>query len=113
MSIREELAEAANTVAGVNVHPYYVQGGKAFSGNVALERVDYPNPFGGIGTWSVIVLLAVDVRTAQEQADELIPPLVEALSAVMGVDSVSFGTTSQDNRSGQPCLLVTGHRAME
>lgn len=113
MSIREELAAAANTVAGVNVHPYYVQGGKALSGNVTLERVDYPNPFGGIGTWSVIVVLAQDIPTAQAQAEDLIPLLWDALSPVLGVDSVTFGTTSRDNQSGQPCLLVTGHRAME
>ncbi|MFB6726791.1 hypothetical protein ACFCV3_41870 [Kribbella sp. NPDC056345] len=113
MSIRQTLADAANTVPGVHVHPYYRQGGKTGHGNVVLARVDYPNIFGGIGQWEVIVLLPVDVESAQNKADELIPLLYAALSEAMAVDSVTFGTTSQDNRSGQPCLIAAGHREME
>ncbi|MGW5402634.1 hypothetical protein, partial [Streptomyces sp. NPDC003952] len=113
MSVREELAAAANTVAGVNVQPYYVQGGKALSGNVTLTRVEYPNPFGGIAYWEVIVVLAQDIPTAQKQAEDLLPRLYDAFDGVLAVDSASFGTTSQDNRSGQPCLVIARHRAME
>lgn len=111
--VRQQIADAANTVAGLNVHPYYRQGGKAGAGNIQVERIDFPNPFGGIIQWGVIVLLPVDVASAQKRADELIPLLWPALSEALAVDSITFGTTSQDNISGQPCLLVTGHRAME
>jgi hypothetical protein len=113
MSVREEIAAAANTVAGVNVQPYYTQGGRSGSGNVTLTRVEYPNPFGGIGYWEVIVLLPVDIESAQRQAETLLPLLYGAMDGVLAVTSVSFGTTSQDNRSGQPCLIIAGHRAME
>lgn len=112
-TVRQEIADAANTVDGVHVHPYYRQGGQAGSGNIQFARIDFPNIFGGIVRWEVVILLPVDIASAQKRADELIPQLWQALSEAMSVDDVTAGTTSQDNRSGQPCLLVAGHRAME
>jgi hypothetical protein len=111
--VRQALADAANTVAGVNVHPYYRQGGKTGSGNVVRGTTTYPNIFGGIVTWEVHILLPVDIESAQKRADELVPLLWTALSEVMAVDEVSFGTSSQDNRSGQPVMVITGHRESE
>jgi hypothetical protein len=114
-AVRQELAAVANSVAGVNVHPYYRQGGKALSGNVVRGTTTFPNTFGGVVTWEVHILLPVDVESAQKKADELIPLLWEAFigSRVMTVDDISFATSSQDNRSGQPLMVLTGHRETE
>lgn len=112
-SVRQEIADAANAIEGVNVHPYYRQGGHAGSGNIQITRIDFPNIFGGVVTWEVVILLPVDIASAQKRAEELIPLLWPALSEVIAVDSITFGTTSQDNRSGQPALVAAGHRAME
>lgn len=112
-NVRQAIADAANTVEGIHVHPYYRQGGKAGNGNIQISHVNFPNPFGGIVTWDVVILLPVDIESAQKRADELLPLLWPALSQALAVDDISFGTTSQDNRSGQPCLIATGHRAME
>jgi hypothetical protein len=110
---RDALVTAANAVEGVSVSPYYRQGGRTGDGNVVLSRVTYPNPFGGIGWWEVHVLLPVDVESAQKRAETLIPALVDALSNEMAVDEITFATTSQDNRSGQPTLVIAGHRNLE
>jgi hypothetical protein len=109
---REAIADAASTVAGVNVHPTYRQGGKAGDGNVVWLRNEYPNIFGAVEWWEVQILLPVDIKAAQDMAGELVPQLYAALSeaGALTVTEVSFGTTSQDNRSGQPTIIVTGHR---
>lgn len=112
-AVRAALAAAANTVTGVDVSPYYRQDTKAGSGIVQLDRVDFPNAFGGVAHWSVLVLLPTDLKAAQERADELLPALYAALSTELAVTSATFGTTQIESSSGQPCVLISGHRALE
>lgn len=113
-AIRTELADAANTVAGVKVLPYYAQLTKPGSGVVQLDRVTWPNKFGSVGAWEVVVLLPQGVEAAQRKADELIPLLYEALKPHMQITEATFGRSQLDTSgAGQPCVLISGRREME
>ncbi|WBQ02944.1 hypothetical protein [Kribbella sp. CA-293567] len=113
-AVRNELADAANTVEGVKVAPYYVQATKPGHGSVQLARIEYPNIFGGEAYWEVLVLLPSDVVQAQKRAELLIPLLVAALADHMTVTGATFGRTQLEAAgAGQPCVLIAGHREQE
>jgi hypothetical protein len=113
-AVRNELAAAANSVEGVKVAAYYVQATKPGTGSVQLDRIEYPNAFGGEAYWEVLVMLPSDVAQAQKRADELIPLLVAALKEHMTVTGATFGRTQLEKPGvGQPCVLITGHREQE
>lgn len=111
-AIRQAIADAANTVEGIEAHPYYVghlDPGTAF---VRLERIDYPNPFGGIRRWNLVVLLPQDLGDAEELLEDLVPKLREALADELPVTEVT-PQQLQINGSYLPCVFITGHRAEE
>jgi hypothetical protein len=112
-TVREALATAANTVAGVNVSAYYRQDASVGSGVIQLNRIEYPNFTGGVAFWDVIVCLPTDTADAQKRAEELIPALHAALSSELAITGVSFATLSIDNGAERPALVITGHRESE
>lgn len=113
-AVRNELAAAANTVDGVAVAPYYVQSTKSGSGVVQLNRVEYPNAFGGEAYWEIVVLLPADIAAAQKRSEELIPQLVTALQDHLVVTGATLGRTQLGTTgAGQPCVLIAGHREQE
>lgn len=111
-AVRAELAAAANTVEGVDVAPYYRQSTKPLTGAVQLDRIEYPNRFGGIAYWEVLVLLPSDVAAAQKQAETLIPALYAALRPHLAVDRATFGQT-QLGTTASNVVLIAGHREEE
>jgi hypothetical protein len=113
-AVRAELAAAANTVTGVKVTPYHTGATKAGAGGVQLDRIEYPNRFGGVCFWQVVILLPPDIAAAEKQADALIPLLYDALSPVLAVTSVAFDRIQLDNSGATlPCVIVAGHRESE
>lgn len=79
MSTRDIIATAASTVDGVLCEPYF--GGNTDPGGafVKLDSTQYPNKFGGVDRWKVVLVLPQDLTTAERFADERIPALVTAL----------------------------------
>ena len=65
MSTREELTTAANAVEGITGHPYVV--GHTEPGTVypRLDHIEYPNPFGGVAHWNVVLVLPQDLAEAE------------------------------------------------
>jgi len=113
-AVRNELATAANTVDGVNVSPYYRQSTKPGSGVVQLERIEYPNTFGGEAYWQLIVLLPTGIEAAQKRSEVLIPLLYNALRDHLVVTLAELGQTVLDTSgAAQPCVLISGHREQE
>lgn len=79
-AVRQALADAANTVAGIKAHPYYTEGTAPGTAHVQLDRIEYPNPFGGVAHWRVVVLLvAEDYAASEKYLEEKVPLLREAV----------------------------------
>lgn len=106
---RAEIATAASTVDDVNVTPYFRQVTKAGQGFVKLERVEYPNKFGGVATLSVFVILPDGLAAAERRAEELEPLLYNALRPAWVLDSAQLADLQTDTGS-LPVLQFTGHR---
>lgn len=108
-NVRTQLAEAANTVYEVNAQPYFVQTTKPGATLIRLNRVEYPNPFGGVAFWDVVVVLPQDLAAAERYVEQVVPQVRDALLEVMFVDVITpqlmdFGAGSV------PCAVITGHR---
>ncbi len=108
--VRRDLADAASSVPGIACHPYYVATTSTGHAFVRLERIDYPNKFGGVRLWNVVVLLPQDPSKAEVWLEEYLPPLREALTPHLDVTSV---VPQQLNITGVgvlPCVFINGNR---
>jgi hypothetical protein len=117
-AVRAAIAAAANTVAGIDVEPYYTAVTKTGSGCVRLNRTEHPDIFGGMDYWDVIVRLPQDLAEAEKYMDTVRLPLYQALEKadprVMWVDSATPQQVVFDfGAAPLPCLIIAGHRAQE
>lgn len=88
--IRTALATAASTVAGVTCTPTYVQLTTAGQACVRRDRIDYPDRFGRIGHWNVVIALGQDMATAEAFFEDKVPAVAEALRPVMAIRSATL-----------------------
>ena len=111
-AVRQAIAEAATTVDGINVTPYFRQTTKAGEGMVRHDRTAYPNRFGGVVTWQVLVLLPQDIAAAEKYLEDKAPALLEAVSDHLVITSMAPQQLALD--TGQvPCVVIEGHREEE
>jgi hypothetical protein len=110
---RAALAYAASKVAGVTVQPYYGDVTKPGFGYVERARTDYPNRFGGVVTWTVVVVLPGDIADAEQWVDANQLALVEALASEMTVAAARYERLALDNGTTLPALFIDGTREEE
>lgn len=110
MSARTEIADAASTVEGITAHPYYVQGTRPGHTFVRLERTTYPNPFGGICHWNVVVVLPQDLATAEQYLEVRLPQLRDALAEHLVITEVLMQRLNIPGVGDLPCAFINGHR---
>lgn len=110
MTVREDIATAASSVAGVNVTPYYRQNLKVGSGFVRLDARTRPdNGLGWLDTWQVWIAIPADIEAAEKWIEGKQDALLAALDAEMIVSSL----TPSDLTIGQtttPGIVVSGVR---
>lgn len=107
--VRALLADAANTVEGINCTPYFRQTTKPGSAMVRKDRVNYPDRFGGLVTWQVVVMLPQDLAAAEKFLDEKVPLLVDALWSEMRVTDAIPQQLALDT-GAVPIVLIQGSR---
>lgn len=112
-AVRAALAAAANTVSGISCSPYYKQTTKSGDAMVRLERINYPNRFGGVVTWQVLLILPQDVATAEKYLEDKVPGVVAALSQEMVVSSVTPRELILNDGVRLPCVSIEGTREEE
>jgi hypothetical protein len=110
MTVREQLAEAASTVDGVTVTPYYVGANGPGRGFIRLDRVDYPNRFGGVARWNVVLHVPDDITKAEQWVEAKAPLVRDALAEHLVVTSVVPGRIDLLGVGVFPCLFINGHR---
>lgn len=87
---REAIAQAATTVEGLNVTPYFRQSLTPGSGSVRLlTRTRSDNSFGWIDTYQVLIALSQDVRTAETWLDAHVSDVCAALAPELNVQTVT------------------------
>jgi hypothetical protein len=110
MGTRQDIADAASTVIGVNVTPYYRQSMKPGDGCVSLLRMEQDDTrFGYMERWAVTIALSQDLKSAEEWIDTHADELIEALSTQMVVTAMMPMTLVMDS-GNVPGLVVEGSR---
>lgn len=111
--VRTQLAAAANTVDGVKCTPTYTQLSRVGQACVRRDRIDYPNAFGGVASWNVVVCLGQDMGRAEAFFDDTVPALVEALGEVMQVKSAAPQQLKLVDGTTVLAAFITGLREEE
>lgn len=109
-TVRTLLADAASTVEGVHVTPYYRQITRTGSGVVRRDSTNYPNAFGGVVTWQVFVVLPADHAEAERWYDEHALQLVDALATELAVTRAEPSTILLADGQAVPIVLIQGTR---
>lgn len=111
--IRARIADAASTVDGVTVSPWFNQTTKPGSGYVRFDRVAYPNKFGGTVTWQVFVILPPDLAQAEKWLSENITDLYEAINPEIAVQSIAPVQLALGDVGTVPAVVIQGQREQE
>lgn len=110
MSTRIEIATAAGTVEGITGHEYVV--GATDPGTVypRLERIEYPNAFGGVAHWNVVLVLPQDYAAAERYVEDKLPALKAALDPHLVITTVALQRLQLDGIGTLPVAFINGHR---
>lgn len=110
MSTRAEIAAAAGSVEGITGHEYVV--GATDPGTVypRLDRIEYPNAFGGVAHWSVVLVLPQDLAQAERYVEDKLPALKEALDPHIVITAVLLQRLQLDGVGVLPVAFINGHR---
>lgn len=111
---REAIAEAASTVDGIKVTPYFRQTVKAGQGMVRLDRrvrddsgLAYFND-----VWQVLVVLPQDIAAAEKYLEQKLDLLLDALGEQLAVASATPQQIQTDSTT-IPCVVIEGTRESE
>lgn len=112
---RTALADAASSVDGVNVTPYFRGTAEQGEGMVRLEQIAYPDNLGGLVTWQVIVMISQDPAIAEKWVAAHLDQLVEALAEEMTIltaapRQIQIPQPGSNVLLLLPCLVVEGLR---
>jgi len=107
--VRQVLAAAASTVEGLVGLPNFVVATNPGNVMVRYDRTEYPNRFGGVVHWSLVLVLPQDLSASEQYLEAKGPALREAVAAELVVTTITpqlidFGAGSV------PCAVFTGHR---
>lgn len=109
--VRLELANAAAGAAGVTAaHPYFTGDTAAGTVFVRLERIEYPNPFGGVAFWNVVLILPQDPGDTERFLADYLPELKAALDPHLVITSVRPERIDLPGVGVLPCAFFNGHR---
>lgn len=108
---RQLIAEAATTVDGIDVTPYYGTATAPGHGWVSLTRRDRDDTgLGYLNRWTVTVVCPQDLHAAELWIDNHADQLVDALSTELIVTAVVPATLVMD-QGNIPGLVIEGTRA--
>jgi hypothetical protein len=114
VAARDDISNAASTVAGIACSPKYRQTTETGHAFVQLDHIEYPNRFGGIVFWRVYVMLPADRNEAEQFTEDKALPLYNALRPQMVVTAIRAQDTQFDlGGPALPTLVIEGTREQE
>lgn len=78
---RHAIAGVCNTIEDVDVSPHFRQEPGLGTGFVQWMGTRWPNKFGGVDTYRVVIYLGQDVEVADRFIDQKVPQIMAALIA--------------------------------
>jgi hypothetical protein len=108
--VRTALAAAASSVDGLTGHPYYVQTTEPGHVWVRLDRIEYPNRFGGVAHWNVVLILPADLDASEQYLETHGPALRDALRNELVVTTITPQRIEIPGVGVLPCAFFNGHR---
>ncbi len=110
MSTRSELVAAVRPLPGITGHEYVV--GDTTPGTLypRLDRIEYPNPFGGIAHWNVVLVLPQDLAEAERYVEDNLPAVKAALDPHIVITAVVLQRLQLDGIGILPVAFINGHR---
>lgn len=113
MSTRSDIEAAASSVPGIKAHEYVVANTDPGTVYPRLERIDYPNAFGGVAHWNVVLVLPQQHAEAERYLEEILPDLKAALDPVLAVTGVTLNRLQLDGVGTLPVAFINGHREQD
>lgn len=110
---RAAIAAAASVAGVTTITPYYRQSTAAGQGWVNLARIDYPNPFGGVATWHVVIPLPADLAVSEQWLDAHAETIRAAVASEMAVRNLTPTNLVMPAGATVPALLIEGQRESE
>ena len=112
-AVREAIADAASTVPGITATPYFVPSTNPGTAYVRLDHVEYPNRFGGVAFWDLVVILPQDYAAAERYVEEKVPAIREAIQEHLAIDRVTPQQLQISGVGTLPAVFINGHREEE
>lgn len=108
---RHEIAEALNTVDGIQCFPYYRQTTRPGDALVSWEGATRSeNGFGYMNRWDVLILLPQDHAAAEKTMSDRLDTWLDALAPVLIITGVTPAQLTLD--AGMvPAVVINGVRA--
>ena len=113
MSTRSDIESAANSVPGIKGHEYVVADTDPGTVYPRLDRVEYPNAFGGIAHWNVVLVLPQEHAEAERYLEEVLPDLKAALDPYLVITAVLLQRLQLDGVGTLPVAFINGHREQD
>ena len=113
MSTRSELASALGTVTGVTAHEYVVANTQPGTAYPRLDRIEYPNAFGGVAYWNVVVVLPAGHAEAEQYLEQKLPALKAAIEPHLVITTVTPQRLQLDGIGVLPVVFINGHREQD
>jgi hypothetical protein len=111
-AVRQALADAVNTVEGLVGLPHFQVATNVGNVLIRYDRTEYPNRFGGVVFWSLVLVLPQDLAASEEYLEAKGPALRDAVAAELVITTVT--TQLIDFGAGSvPTAVFTGHREEE
>lgn len=110
---RQAIAAAASTVDGITCTPYFIQSTEPGAAMVRLDRIEYPNPFGGVCYWNVVVMLPQDQQAAEQYIEQHIPAVRDAIAPELVIDRIQPTRLDIPGVGVLSTVFISGHREEE
>ena len=110
MSAREEIAAAASTVDGVECTPFYRGAGEVGAGYVEWSRSEWPNRFGAVDFWSVVIVVPSEPDAAEHWVEDHRQALYDGISEALIVTTISPSLVPITDGPSLKAVTVAGHR---
>lgn len=112
MSDRQEIADAFNTVEGINVYPGFRESTKVGDGWMTLRLLE-PTDFGFTQTWAVAIVIPQQEVAAEKWMDANLVSIVRAVRRQLDVSQIQPAEMQVQATGGSiRVIVVTGTRGI-
>lgn len=106
MSARQDIANALNTVAGINVYPGFRESTKIGDGWIDLMAMQPADDFGYINTWHITIVMPQQINAEEVWLDNNLEALAEAVKRELFLQRMSLVNKPLDVNAGAAIRAV-------